>query len=370
MTDTEPETESLPAVADRHAKPNPRKTDVDRRTVSEIATAIANVTLEVGVVSKHGFNQFHQYSYAAMQDVLQKLTPLLSKNGLVIIQTELKRSMFDDDRMVAIEYEFTIAHRSGEVWPDRPKQTGLCRCRDSKGGFDDKSFNKCHTAARKYFLLALFQIATGEEDDADRDHNTGGEHFDDAEPARGNGHASTVAAPTCPKCKGPMWDNTARLKEGKKGPQYSCKAGKWNKETRRTDGCDGLYWEGDWPPAQPSAPAFPTYPSDEIPDWFGALEEIANGSDVAKLRDQADALPARWIDADATGKPWCAWLFGRTYYQLLFTTTTAAEVADVLKAGAAQTAKFQGIMPQGGAWSKLLGAYAGRRTRELGGTQP
>jgi hypothetical protein len=28
--------------------------------------------------------------------------------------------------------------------------------------------NKCHTAARKYFLLALFQIPTGDEEDADR----------------------------------------------------------------------------------------------------------------------------------------------------------------------------------------------------------
>jgi hypothetical protein len=41
-------------------------------------------------------------------------------------------------------------------------------CRNSKGGWDDKSLNKCHTAARKYFLLALFQIPTGEEDDADQ----------------------------------------------------------------------------------------------------------------------------------------------------------------------------------------------------------
>jgi hypothetical protein len=31
--------------------------------------------------------------------------------------------------------------------------------------------NKCHTAARKYFLLALFQIPTGEEDDADQGEN-------------------------------------------------------------------------------------------------------------------------------------------------------------------------------------------------------
>jgi hypothetical protein len=76
--------------------------------------------------------------------------------------------MFDDDNVIAIEYAFTVAHASGETWPHTIKQTGVSTCRNSKGGWDDKSLNKCHTAVRKYFLLALFQIPTGEEDDADQ----------------------------------------------------------------------------------------------------------------------------------------------------------------------------------------------------------
>ncbi len=40
-----------------------------------------------------------------------------------------------------------------------------------KRGVGHKSLNKCHTAARKYFLLALFQIPTGEEADADQGEN-------------------------------------------------------------------------------------------------------------------------------------------------------------------------------------------------------
>jgi hypothetical protein len=78
--------------------------------------------------------------------------------------------MFDEDNVIAIEYAFTVAHASGEIWPHAIKQTGVSTCRNSKGGWDDKSLNKCHTAARKYFLLALCQIPTGnEEDDADQD---------------------------------------------------------------------------------------------------------------------------------------------------------------------------------------------------------
>jgi hypothetical protein len=60
---------------------------------------------------------------------------------------------------------------SGETWPQPLRQTGVSTCRNSKGGWDDKSLNKCHTAARKYFLLALFQIPTGEEEDADLGEN-------------------------------------------------------------------------------------------------------------------------------------------------------------------------------------------------------
>jgi len=137
------------------------------KTVAAIARAVAAVMAEVGHVSKQGYNNFHRYKYATMENVLQKVTPLLAKHGLAIIQSEIRREMFDDGKVIAIEYAFTILHSSGEVWPERPVQSGMCRCRDSKGGFDDKALNKCHTSVRKYFLLALFQIPTGDEDDND-----------------------------------------------------------------------------------------------------------------------------------------------------------------------------------------------------------
>ena len=130
--------------------------------------AIAAVMNEVHVVAKRGENEFHRYRYATMGDILKEITPLLGRHGIVIFQSETGRAMFDDDNVIAVEYSFTVAHASGETWPHAIKQTGVSTCRNSKGGWDDKSLNKCHTAARKYFLLALFQIPTGEEDDADQ----------------------------------------------------------------------------------------------------------------------------------------------------------------------------------------------------------
>jgi ERF superfamily len=133
-----------------------------------LVAAIAAVMNEVHVVAKRGENEFHRYRYATMGDILKEITPLLGRHGIVIFQSETGRAMFDDDNVIAVEYAFTVAHASGETWPHVIKQTGVSTCRNSKGGWDDKSLNKCHTAARKYFLLSLFQIPTGEEDDADQ----------------------------------------------------------------------------------------------------------------------------------------------------------------------------------------------------------
>ncbi len=136
-----------------------------------LVSAIAAVMNDVHTVAKRGENKFHGYRYAAMGDILKEITPLLGRHGIVIFQSETGRAMFDDDNVIAVEYAFTVAHASGETWPQPLRQTGVSTCRNPKGGWDDKSLNKCHTAARKYFLLSLFQIPTGDEDDADRSEN-------------------------------------------------------------------------------------------------------------------------------------------------------------------------------------------------------
>lgn len=173
-------TENLPLPLDGGAPDLPAKQTRKPRNPTQpfsqtasIANAISCIMAELQPVVKQGENKFHGYKYARAQDILQMLTPLLARHGLVIFQTECSRQLFDGDAVIAVTYEFTIAHISGAVWPDRPRQTGVCRARDSKGGLDDKAVNKCHTAARKYFLLALFQIPTEDMDDADA-HETGG----------------------------------------------------------------------------------------------------------------------------------------------------------------------------------------------------
>lgn len=143
------------------------KADLPITAFGRLAGAIAAVMAELKPVEKSGWNDFHKYKYAKMGDLSIELTPLMGKHGIVVFQNEIDRAMFDDNRVISVRYEFTIVHASGEIWPERPIITGMSRCRDSKGGFDDKSFNKAHTAARKYFLLSLFQIPTEDEEDGD-----------------------------------------------------------------------------------------------------------------------------------------------------------------------------------------------------------
>lgn len=140
----------------------------------KVVEAIANVMAEIRPVEKLGFNKFHNYAHMRIGDLNAELTPLMGKHGIVVIQNETRRDLFDNQTVMAIQYEFTILHKSGEVYPERPVITGVARCRTSKESWDDKTFNKCHTAARKYFLIGLFQIPVSDEDDADEHHGSDG----------------------------------------------------------------------------------------------------------------------------------------------------------------------------------------------------
>lgn len=161
---------TLPQRIEALAAP-PALPPITTEGIAAIASAIAQVTSEIGTVKKTGVNKFHNYVYAKMEDVLAKLTPVVARHGLALIQNQVACGMFEGTN-VFVDYDFTIIHKSGAVWPERIRQRGISRARDSKGGFDDKALNKCHTAARKYFLLGLFQIATGDVDDNDGEPNS------------------------------------------------------------------------------------------------------------------------------------------------------------------------------------------------------
>ena len=136
----------------------------------EIAEAVIAMMVKVGYVQKTGTNDFHKYKYAKIETLLEKAQPALTDVGLVIAQDELSHAVIAEGNLMEANYAFTLHHKSGVSWGPI-KHTGLASVRNSKGGYDDKALNKCHTAARKYFILALLQVPTGEHADTDEEED-------------------------------------------------------------------------------------------------------------------------------------------------------------------------------------------------------
>lgn len=137
---------------------------------ASIAKALLAVTRALSPVAKAGTNTFHKYAYPKWEDVLEELGPKLAEHGLIVIQSEVAHGGFASD-LIEVTYEFTIIHENGDIWPDRPRWTAICKVRDSKGVLDDKAASKCHTQAEKYALMKLFKIRTRDMGAEDHDND-------------------------------------------------------------------------------------------------------------------------------------------------------------------------------------------------------
>lgn len=132
-----------------------------------IGEAVVAIMAKVRNVEKQGENKFHNYKFARVEDLIFQVQPAMAEAGLVITQDELSHGIEADAVMLAT-YAFSLSHVSGVTWGP-VRQTGMASARNTKGGWDDKALNKCHTAARKYFILGLFQVPAGDLPDADVD---------------------------------------------------------------------------------------------------------------------------------------------------------------------------------------------------------
>lgn len=132
----------------------------------EVTDAVIQMMKRVGYIQKTGTNEFHKYKYASIEGVLEKVQPALVECGLAVSQNEVSHAIVAEANLMEATYEFVLSHSSG-AHSTPIRHTGLAALRNSKGGYDDKALNKCHTAARKYFILGMFQIPTGLDADAD-----------------------------------------------------------------------------------------------------------------------------------------------------------------------------------------------------------
>ena len=136
--------------------------------LAEIIKAIARVRDECGRIEKDGWNDFHKYKFVSESALTRAIQPLLAKHGLVIIPSLAAdfKPYIDEKGVTHMVCEFTLAHISGAVWPEKIR-VFASGDDHNKNGHGDKGAYKANTGAYKYFLSRLFMVDTG--DDPERD---------------------------------------------------------------------------------------------------------------------------------------------------------------------------------------------------------
>lgn len=140
----------------------------------KILTALHAVMGAVGYVQKKGENKFHNYKYAGEANLLEVLRPAMVEHGLMLIPSARTRTDIDQFGNTAVEIEYTLAHKDGDVWPEKIIAMGMGNDKNKSGGVGDKGLYKALTGANKYLLFKLFQIETGDDPEKDSDHDKDG----------------------------------------------------------------------------------------------------------------------------------------------------------------------------------------------------
>ena len=133
------------------------------RLPPEIAKAIGDVMAQVKALPKGEYNSHSGYNFASIDDFLAFVGPLCSTAGLIVLQDEDSAEVFDrgGKGWLRVTYSFTLAHTSGAV-AERPiRRTVLQPVAGPQTTGSSQSY------ALKQFLRSLFQIPTGDRDDAD-----------------------------------------------------------------------------------------------------------------------------------------------------------------------------------------------------------
>ncbi len=131
-----------------------------------IATSVNTVMRGVRTLLKTERNRDGDYRFASIDGFLEALNPLCAKAGLIIIQNELDARLVhngvdnQDRSWLWATFEFYLVHTSGAMWGPVNRSVMV----DADGA---QAFGAAQSYALKQFMRSLFQVPTGEKDDAD-----------------------------------------------------------------------------------------------------------------------------------------------------------------------------------------------------------
>lgn len=122
-------------------------------SITELATALAKFQGEVKNPSNTATNPYFKSKYAPLNDVLNLVRPLLSENGLSVVQAPSG----DGENIVVTT---TLIHESGE-WIEFPSLVLKADKATAQGA------GSAITYARRYALSAVLGISSEDDDDGD-----------------------------------------------------------------------------------------------------------------------------------------------------------------------------------------------------------
>jgi len=135
--------------------------------MKHIIQALNAIMKDVSYVQKSSENKFHGYKYASEASLLESLRPAMIQHGLILIPSVGNVSPIDQYGNTMLTVEYTLAHVSGEIWPDKITAVGCGNDKSKSGSVGDKGVYKALTGANKYLLFKLFQIETGDDPEKD-----------------------------------------------------------------------------------------------------------------------------------------------------------------------------------------------------------
>lgn len=142
--------------------------DRGRGTPVAIATKMVRVAKKAGgYIQKGSRNQAQGYNFVSAEDVATKIGPLLVEEGIATQVASRFVSLTQRDLGKGPMVDAVVVVRVTFV----DSETGQSMYAEGHGsGSDkgDKAIMKAHTAAQKYAYLSAFQLATGDDPEADR----------------------------------------------------------------------------------------------------------------------------------------------------------------------------------------------------------
>jgi hypothetical protein len=127
----------------------------------KVAAALVAVMSDVKTLGKTNENQHARYKFAGIDDFLEATRPLCAKHGLIIIQDEEDFQVLGDG-WLSMRFSFRLGHSSGEMWDGLIRRSIMVQ---SKMG--SQAFGAAQSYVLKQFMRSLFQMATGDGEDAD-----------------------------------------------------------------------------------------------------------------------------------------------------------------------------------------------------------